>query len=116
CGHLMLAYAVMDVVAGEISRPDDAVQLGERAVGAGEVGRAADQPRNDRHELLQYLLRGLPRRKLRPFACEVSLDRGYRGFDRGFDLSVDRIGERSAGGGIETLRGLCPRLVSGAMP
>ncbi len=85
--HAVLAHAVMDVVAGEVAGLDDAMLFGQGANGAGEVGGAADETRDERQELLQHLLRGLPRRKLGAFAGEVRLDRGDRGHDRRPDLA-----------------------------
>ena len=95
-GHAVLAHAVMHVVAGEVAGLDDGVQLGERAVRAGEIGGAADQPGNDRHELLQHLLRGLARGELGGLAAEIGFERLHRGYDLAAHLGVDRIGRACA--------------------
>ncbi len=114
--HGMLAHPVMDIGACEVAGLDHAVQLGERAVRAGEVGRAANQPGNDRHQLLKHLLRGLPRGKLRPFAGEVGLGSADRGHDCRLDRLVDGIGEACARRRIEALGALRPSLVSPPVP
>jgi hypothetical protein len=53
----MLAYAVVDVRPAKLSRLDQAMQLGERAIGPGEIGGAADETGHDGHKLLEYFLR-----------------------------------------------------------
>src|SRR4249920_1621632 len=101
----------MDVVAGEIARLDDGMQLGERAVRAGEVGRAADQPGNHRHELLQNLLRGLAGGELCRVTAEVGFERVYRASDLGANVAVDRIGQVLARSGVEKLHRTLPTLI-----
>ena len=57
-GHAVLADAVVDVVAGEVAALDGLlVVFGLGAVGAGEVGGAADQLRQRRKKLFERQLR-----------------------------------------------------------
>ena len=74
--HGVLAHAVVDVVAAEVAGRDGGVVLGARAVGAGEIGRAADQAGQRRDELLQHLLRGDAGGDLRRRGGELGLDLG----------------------------------------
>ncbi len=60
--HRVLADAEMDVAAGRLARAQDRGRLGLGVVGAGEVGRAADQLRHGCGEDLERLLARLAAR------------------------------------------------------
>ena len=91
-GHAMLAHAVVDVVAGEISRRDRRVVLRLRAVRAREIRRAADQLGQRRHERFERHLRPYSRRAL----CVVGCERRLCLRDRTRDGSRDACGRRSS--------------------
>ena len=59
--HAELAHAVEDVVAADCARARRPWSLGHRQVGAGQVGRAADQLRQRGHERVEHVLRGFAR-------------------------------------------------------
>ena len=114
-GHAVLADAVMDIGAREVARLDDRVQLGERAVRACQIGRAADQTGDDGQQLLDHLLRGLACGERGSVAAEISLDGIHRGGKLIANRRIDRIGEMAAGFRIEPLRRLLPPVIGGRM-
>src|SRR5262249_9291776 len=110
-GNAVLAHAVMDVISREVAWLDDRGQLGERAVRAGEIGRASDQGGTPRHQLLQHLLRGLAGGELCRVTAKVGLERVYRGSDFGANLAVDRIDQVLACRWVQALRCVVPKVV-----
>ena len=66
----------MEVAAGEIAGRDRLLALGLGVVGAGEIGRAADQLRQRRDQRVEHHARGLPRRDLRRLGGEFGADAG----------------------------------------
>ena len=92
-GHRELAHAEVDVVGVRVVAGDRLAALPQGQVGMREVGRAADQFRQQRRERLDRHLRGLA-----------------RGDDRAFGLQLGDVG---VGGGDEAFRQLaCERRVS----
>ena len=78
-GHAVLADAVMDVAAGVVARRDAAHALDQGQVGAGQVGRAADQFRHRRDQRFQHLLAGLAAWRASACCSAISaLQRGHR--------------------------------------
>ena len=68
----------MDVAAGIVAGADGAHALHEGQVGAGQVGRAADQFGRRRHQRLQHLLARLPCGELRLGVGDLLLQRRHR--------------------------------------
>ena len=96
--HAVLADAVMEIAAGEIAGSHRLLALGPGVVGAGEIGRAADQLRQRRDQRVEHHARGLPRRRLRRLGGEFGADAGHRRIEarrqraaaRPLELAADR--------------------------
>ena len=73
--HPVLTHPEADVAAGEVSRLDVALVLGLGVVGRGQIGRAADQFRDRRHQRIEHIARGLPRRELCVLAAKILAER-----------------------------------------
>ena len=92
-GHAMLAHAIIDIAAGIIGRAHRRHVLGLGIVRAGEIGRAADELGQHRHQPLQHVLRGLAGGQLRRLGDEAALqprDRGLEAFGQNaLDAAVE---------------------------
>ena len=110
-GHAVLAHPPMHVVAFEVLARDRGVMRGLGVIGAGQIGRAAKQPRHHRHQRLQHLLRGDPGGALGLFGRERCLVVLHGLADGRLDIRVDGIAEPGEQFSIELGRRLGPRHV-----
>ena len=108
--HAMFANAVIDIGAGRIVMAEDVLPAGTGVVGAGQVGRAADQCRAGRNDRVKRLLAG-------DAGGDFLRVRGKGGFpplDSVIDGGVEISGHRGVeGGAVGGVMACLPRLACG---